>query len=357
MKDLKSNVTSRYWDAANRMRPKYKKRKVIAYVESYDDIFFWRSILSEYETDSLKFEVVLPSRTSLSRGKKSAMMNRLGNNLGTSMIACVDADYDYLMQGSTPFSRDMLSNPYIVHSYAYAIENFQCYAPSLHNVCVMATLNDRPIFDFEAYLTTYSEIVYDLFVWSVWIHRYEQANAFSLTAFANVASVNKLNVFNPMEALDKLRHAVNRKMAWLQRQFPQAKGKLKPLKAELERLGVTPSNVYLYIQGHHLMDNVVMTVLNPVCNILRREREKDIKRLAEHTQQMDNELSSYQHSQCSVESMIRRNTAFRSALPYRMLQDRVKRLVDMIEGRSEAHEDALEDGADVNDNPTGTSKT
>ena len=33
------------------------------------------------------------------------------------------------------------------------------------------------------------------------------------------------------------------------------------------------------MQGHHVMDNVVMKLLIPVCTVLRREREQEIKRL------------------------------------------------------------------------------
>lgn len=65
--------------------------------------------------------------------------------VGRDMIACVDADYDYILQGATEMSRQMLENPYIFHTYAYAIENFQCYAKGLHETCVMVTLNDHRI--------------------------------------------------------------------------------------------------------------------------------------------------------------------------------------------------------------------
>ena len=58
------------------------------------------------------------------------------------MIACVDADYDYLLQGSSEGSRSLLHTPYVFHTFAYSIENLQCYAKGLHDVCVMTTLND-----------------------------------------------------------------------------------------------------------------------------------------------------------------------------------------------------------------------
>jgi hypothetical protein len=309
--------------------------QVIVYVEGYDDVAFWRGVLSEYESDDLTFEVMLPSRTSLARGKKSAIMNRLGNGLGTSMIACVDADYDYLMQGASPFSKTMLNSRYIIHTVAYAIENYHCYAPGLREVCVMSTLNDKNIFDFENYLKSYSEIIYDLFVWSIWFHRTGNASEFSLTAFGNATEVRNLNIFRPETALEELRHSVNRKMAWLQRKYPQAKGKLKPLKEEMQRLGVRPDNAYMFIRGHHLLDNVVMVALEPVCTRLRREREKEIKMLAEHAQQMDNELSNYSHSQIPADQIIRRTMRYKESEAYGMVRQQVERFLQLLPQKKE----------------------
>ncbi len=308
----------------------------MAYVESYDDIFFWRSVLSEFETDDQEFEVMLPSRTNLNRGKKTAMMNKLGENLGSWMIACVDADLDYLLQRHTQNSARMLDNPYVVHTYAYAIESFQCYAPSLHNVCVMATLNDRNIFNFEEYLKQYSVIVYELFVWLVWIHREGRFSDFPLSSFNNICSVEQLNVWKPLPALEQLRKNVNRKIAYLQRTVQAAKGKLTPLKAELEKLGVTPETTYMYIQGHHLMENVVGSAIDPVCTILRREREKEIKMLAgSNIKQMDNELACYQHSQAPADQMIRRNTQYKDAPPYKRILEHVATILGNVEKENE----------------------
>ena len=113
-KRLQEHLNSQYVELASKLRPKNAARKIVAYVESYDDVFFWRSVLGDFETDHIKFEVMLPSRHTLSKGKKAALMNRLGPSLGEYMIACVDADYDYLMQGATPISQTLLSSPFIL---------------------------------------------------------------------------------------------------------------------------------------------------------------------------------------------------------------------------------------------------
>ena len=95
---LKDNLNSKYVEAANKMKPKAARRRIVAYVESYDDVVFWRSVLSEFENDKLYFEVMLPSRGKLARGKKSVLMSIVGDGVGRDMIACVDADYDYPQQ-------------------------------------------------------------------------------------------------------------------------------------------------------------------------------------------------------------------------------------------------------------------
>jgi hypothetical protein len=101
-KRLKDSINSSYFEAANALTSKKARHRIVAYVESYDDIYFWRTVLSEFENDKRYFEVMLPSKMNLTRGKKSVLMNFLeGEPLGKDMIACVDADYDYLVQGLT----------------------------------------------------------------------------------------------------------------------------------------------------------------------------------------------------------------------------------------------------------------
>ena len=53
---LRDNLTSNYLTAAHKLYPTNMRRKIVAYVESYDDIAFWRSIFVEFEDDGRKFE-------------------------------------------------------------------------------------------------------------------------------------------------------------------------------------------------------------------------------------------------------------------------------------------------------------
>ena len=62
-KRLTDNINSLYFEAANKMTSKKARRKIVAYVESYDDVFFWRSVLGKYEDETRYFEILLPTRT------------------------------------------------------------------------------------------------------------------------------------------------------------------------------------------------------------------------------------------------------------------------------------------------------
>jgi hypothetical protein len=326
-KRLKENISSRYFEAANLLNSKKTRRRIVAYVESYDDIFFWRMLLSSYEDQTRYFEVMLPTRVNyLERGKKAVLMNLLSQNVGTDMIACVDADYDYLIQGATPVSHEILNNRYIFHTYAYAIENLQCYAPSLHDVTVAVTLNDHAIFDFEDYLSQYSEAIYPLFVWNIWYYRTTHYGDFTITDFNKVIDMGNFNLNDPYYAISNIRHKVGRRIEQFQRQNPNARESYAQVKRELSELGVTPQTTYLYIQGHHLFDNVVVPMLSKVCDRLVRERENEIYRQARHNTQMRNELSCYSHSLEDIVSMLKKNFGYMNSEPVRKIKADIESL-------------------------------
>lgn len=326
---LKDNLNSKYFEAANSLTSKNARRRIVAYVESYDDIYFWRTVLSEFEDDKRFFEVMLPSKGNLTRGKKSVLMNFLeGEPLGHDMIACVDADYDYLIQGRTHQSQKVLESPYVFHTYVYAIENFQCYAPSLHNVCVSVTLNDHRIFDFRAYFAQFSEALFPLFVWSIMFYRNGNYPKFSITDLNRIADPGGFNVYNPEPSLANIRRKVRTKINDLQRLFPNAKEEYIATKESLKALGVTPQTTYLYIQGHHLFDTVVSPMLSKVCNLLRQERQNEIYHASAHKTQKRNEMSCYENSLQDIKVMLKKNTGYMSSEQFRRVQEDIRNYLD-----------------------------
>ncbi|MBQ2179878.1 MAG: DUF4435 domain-containing protein [Prevotella sp.] len=328
-KRLRDNLNSNYFEAANALTSKKARHRIVAYVESYDDIYFWRTVLGEFENDKRYFEVMLPSKVNLTRGKKSVLMNFLeGEPLGKDMIACVDADYDYLLQRRTRQSAMVLDSPYVFHTYVYAIENFQCYAPSLHNVCVSVTLNDHRIFDFRTYFQLYSEVLFPLFVWSIMLYRNGNYPRFSISDFNRISDPGGFNMHHPEPSISNVRRKVRTKINDLQRQFPDAKEEYLATKADLLALGVTPQTTYLYIQGHHLFDTVVSPILSKVCNVLRQERQNEIYHAAAHKTQKHNEMTCYENSLQDIKVMLKKNSGYMASEQFRRIQDDIRQYLD-----------------------------
>lgn len=334
MKKLTEYLNSKFIEAANALRPKRARHRIIAYVESYDDISFWRSVLDGYEDGKYKFEIMLPARSCLTKGKKQAMMNMLGKAYGRNMIACVDSDYDYLLQGRGSTSHQMLENPYILHTYTYAIENYRCYADSLKQICVQSTLNDCDVMDFTEYMRIYSRICHPLFAWNILLYRKQDTKSFSMLRFCEVVRITSFTIGNPAYSLQQLEQRVKHNIKLLEKKFPHLVEEHEKLQEELKTLGITPDETYLYIQGHHIMNNVVLRILSPVCRLLRNRREEEIQRLAYHRQQYNNELSSYRHSQCDVATLLSKNTNYKNAAPYLKLKADVERLLSKIENEA-----------------------
>ena len=328
-KRLTDNINSQYFEAINKMTPKKARRRIVVYVESYDDVFFWRSVLGRYEDDKLTFDIMLPSRNQhLDRGKKAAISNML-KGVGRDMIACVDADYDYILQGATEMSRQMLENPYIFHTYAYAIENFQCYAKGLHETCVMVTLNDHRIFNFERFLQSYSQTIWPLFVWHVvFLQRRKMTMHFDMCEFNKVVVLPSVRIQNPKWAIEYLSKKVRAKMFQLERRFPKLKDALPETERMLRDLGINDNNTYLYIQGHHLFDLVVSPVVQAVCDILRNEQENDIRDRAVHSEQARTEIACYENSLGKVKMMMKKNTFYQFSPEFQKILADVERYLE-----------------------------
>ena len=248
--------------------------------------------------------------------------------VGRDMIACVDADYDYLEQGASGSSKTILNNPYIFHSYAYAIENMQCYAPSLHAVCVAVALNDRQSFDFEAFLRDFSTAIFPLFVWNIWSYRTGATPRFAISDFLHIIEMGNISPENSQQALANLRRRVGHKVQMLQRQHPGARESYAAVKDDLRRLGVRPDMTYMYIQGHHLFDKIVVPLVRKVCNQLIREREREISAQSVHATQQRNELSCYSSSVGEAEFVLRRNVGYVSSPQYQSIVEDLQRYLE-----------------------------
>lgn len=310
--------------------PLNKGQKLVhAFVEGYEDVAFWRGILDDFESDRLTFEVSVPVRDDLAKGKK-VLLNMLPRS-SEELIMCADSDFDYIFGQSTPQSRVVNDSRFLFHTYTYATENYLCYAPSLHNVCAKATKNDTRIFDFEEFMTEYSKIIYPLFLWYAYSARQDSQNMLTLADFKSSVKLNYLEVEGGgRETLSWLRRQVGRRLQSIESRYGEHKSAVESFGRDLQSYDLFPDNTYLYMHGHTLMDNVVMIMLGAVCDKLRLMTTAMISSSARQGVALNNEISNYRNSLRSVRDVLLDNQDYKNCFLYRRLKDDLQRYVSSI---------------------------
>ncbi len=309
-------------------------RVVHVYVEGYDDIAFWRSVLSEFENEALRFEVNVPSRDDLAKGKK--VLLSMVDGCGDDMILCMDSDFDYLFENSNAQSQAINSNKYIFQTYVYAIENYFCYPPALRSACVRATKNDTFIFDFEAFMVGYSRAVYDLFLWYVYSAYSGKVKMFPLSDFRNTVSLHFLDIEgNGANTLAWVHRNCERKLKYLEDKYHRFKDAVRKFEPRLRRRGVREDNVFLYMHGHTLLDNVVSVVLDTVCEVLKQMSIDSIRNSSREGITLANELSNYKNTLRAPEEVLTDSVEYRRSEPFVKLRDRVARYVAELSGEGD----------------------
>lgn len=303
-------------------RPLENGTKLIkVYVEGYEDIAFWRGVFDDYESDDFTFEISVPLRDDLAKGKKVVLNMAEKENATPDILFCVDSDFDFLFKDQTVSAQIINNNSQIFHTYAYAAENYICYAPSLHNICVKATKNDLRIFDFEKFFADYSRIIYPLFLWYAYSAQIDSPNIFTLIEFKGSVKLNYLEVAdNGGETLYWLERQVEKRHTQLCNQYPDIEQKLHDFARLLSSRGVNKDNTYLFIQGHTLMDNVVMPVLDSVCEKLRDISMSRIYSSKRHGVAFVNEQSNYNNSLQDVRTALLFNENYKDCFLYRKLK-------------------------------------
>jgi hypothetical protein len=329
--ELKYNVSSDTVAAFNALEPKTAAKKIIAYVESYEDISFWRNILHAYETKRLEFEIKTPTH----KGKKGALersIDLLTMNVGEFLIICVDSDYDFLLPEHTKQSKLINENPYIFQTYSYATENLQCFSESLHPVCVQATKHDRKIIDFNAFLKLYSQIVYKLFLCILYFINNNDHTTFTISDFCSLIKLtDAINITDQCTtAIEGLKARVAAKISALETAHPLAKKKANELALILNRLGLNEENTYLFMHGHTLKDNVVLMLLKPVYQLLVSEKMEHIKINAQHPPQVENDINHYKNQRQDITQVLDSNTEFRNCFLFQKIKADLDRYVTSL---------------------------
>ena len=315
------------------------RKLVRVFVEGYEDVAFWRAIFDHFDNPYLRFEISVPNREDLPKGKK-VLMSMIPHS-SEELLLCVDSDFDYLFGDRTEQAKEINEAEFMFHTYTYATENYLCYAPSLHNVCVKATKNDCHIFDFVEFMAEYSRQIYPIFLWYAYSAQLSHESVFTLVEFKNTVRLGFLEVErNGADTLAWLCRQVQRKLHRLESEHPQMRDEIEGFAEYLRGKGVEPENTYLYMHGHTLMDNVVMIMLNSVCDKLRTMSINKINSSNKTGLPLKNELSNYVNSLRSIRDVLLDNENYTSCPLYALLQEDIQdyltRTITRMQGRRDS---------------------
>ena len=316
------------------------RRVANVFVEGYEDVAFWRGIFDHFDNPFLRFEISVPNREDLPKGKKVLMSMIPQSN--EELLLCVDSDFDYLFGDRTEQSALINEAPFMFHTYTYATENYLCYAPSLHNVCVKATKNDTHIFDFEEFMAEYSRTIYPVFLWYVYSAQLASESVFPLVDFKNVVRLGYLEVENNgADTLAWLERQVQRKLGYLRAEHPAMHRQMDAVAEYLATKGVEPENTYLFMHGHTLMDNVVMPMLNSVCDKLRTMSVAKINSSNKQGLPLRNEMSNYMNTLRSIRDVLLDNENYTSCPLYELLENDIESYLHRTIARMQQEHDSI----------------
>jgi len=325
---LTDNLNSDYLNAFSALLSKQSNERILVYVESDEDIAFWNHILTPFgKTHHLDFDIQLPIREGLEKGKTAVL--KFFPNTGSHLILCVDSDYDYLRQNATETSRKINQNDCVFQTYTYAIENYFGYHESLHALCVNATKNHKQKIDFHKLMEVYSNLIYELFVWSVYLNRHQNENIFPLSDFCETikilgrADVNE----NFQTVLKDVEIRIEEKLIWLKAKYFTENQEIQKFKEQLKQLGVERKNTYLFAHGHTIKDNVILMFLKPICQILKDAKCREIRNHAENSKEIKNQINQYKNQCYSIETILDNNTEFKSCFLYTKIESDLEQFI------------------------------
>ena len=311
------------------------KRVVRVFVEGYEDVAFWRGIFDHFTNPYLRFEISVPTRKDLPKGKK--VLLSMAEQASEELLLCMDSDFDYLFDDEDEVSQKIVESPYMFHTYTYATENYLCYAPSLHNVCVKAVKNDAYIFDFEQFMADYSRTIYPLFLWYVYSASRKTENVFPLADFKAAVRIGYLDIEqNGANTIAWLERNVARRLTSIEVDNPDMAREIPLFAERIAQKGVTPELSYLFMHGHTLMDNVVLPLLSGVCEKLRQISLSKIICSSKEGVALKNEMSNYTNSLRSIRDVLLDNENYTSSPLYKRLKSDIQRYIDSTIAKMEA---------------------
>lgn len=330
--DIRIANSSQFIQLGSKFRSKEQKEKVYIYVEDDMDIPFWRHFFKMYEQKyDITIQTLQIAKKEL-RGK-SALLSRINlTTLGPNKLICIDSDLDLIIPNYSNYSKDILSNKYIITTILYSIESFKCHSTNLKNYIYNSTLCNNIKEDIEQIISTFSILISNLFLISL-VSICKQDNFYSMKDFKKDLTKITYAKEGFKKSINYIQTRENAMAAYQKSYFSETKA----FEDYLKECSFNRNEYYLLINGHVLMDIIILPILKFIASPLIAEKIKSIRNLQESTERKEALLKQYYNQtglSCNLNSslntrikqLINDCTSYNIGDPYTQIQESIKKV-------------------------------
>lgn len=263
MSELSKNVTGEWIKATAAFGHTPQRVPVQMYVEGDDDVEFWKEAVKPYQS---KFDI----RVITNQAAKAAEQQKAGNGkavllsmdgLCEEKVVAVDADYDMLIDRYSPFTEMVRSNPFVVNTTWYSVENI--LMQKTEYVSLLENFSLASIEMFAYYLVSISSKV-------------ETRPAKHFGELLSKYGVEKCANINNFEDFSNAYHTE------LQIELESYKDDIEQEKQRLIDMGYASSEIWKLSRGHNLWDMIVKPQIvndydNRITQKIQEQRESGMK--------------------------------------------------------------------------------
>lgn len=276
---LTSALTYTYADTSRLMRSPKAKADIRVYVEDEGDIMFWRQFLSHYE-GLYDFKISVYHCIDRDLSGKDCIMKAVKEGrltLHSYMLACLDADYDLIIDDYHAYTEELRANPYVITTHWYAIENIKADPVHLSEYYNYCTLSENCSIDFSSIVEETSVAYYGLLVRLILCQsKTALKQQYTIDAFGEDL---KKCMYNDRNRVSKETYRyIATRITELDVIISPYIHELPITTQILDDSGVSPKNCYRAIKGHHWVDIIIIPLLT---NLVDKEyRQMVIKKIS-----------------------------------------------------------------------------
>jgi len=260
----------------NRAENRLLGADIKAYVEGNRDKIFWSNIFEEF-APNLKIHFI-------SEGGAQNVEKRIQMINDQYEIVCLDSDYHrYIIEN------ERYNKSYVFQTYTYNIENFMCVPKHLNIICKETAQVNEIGFDFNIFLSNYSNAIYPLFVYFIHYKRNNLEFPFNFERSIQVSKSCKIEN-NASEFIAELINQIAPIINKLSEHITEQK--FNETKQYLQTLQIFENEIFLYLNGHDLKDIVIMVFLKHIVDGLIKNRFVEL-RLIMDTLSREREINEY----------------------------------------------------------------